>query len=101
MEKEKAWFETVIPNPDPKAHGKAMKILIEGTWDGEKFVGYNDKGFETVVRKEEWIIFQCQHCDNMGTPYLHACPLAEDIEGDDAEICNCCHTCEGHCMDDI
>ena len=57
-EKVKAWFETVIPNPDPKMHGKAMKILIEGTWNGEKFVGYDEKGFEIVVRKKAWIIFK-------------------------------------------
>ncbi len=56
--KVEAWFETVIPNPDPKMHGKAMKIIIKGTWDGEKFVGYDEKGFEIVVRKKEWIIFK-------------------------------------------
>ena len=101
MEKEKAWFETVIPNPDPKAHGKAMKILIEGTWDGHKFVGYNDKGMETVVWKKEWVILKCDFCDTMSTAELHTCPKAQDLEGDDTEICNCCHECVQHCMDDI
>ena len=90
MEKEKAWFETVIPNPDPKAHGKAMKIL-----------GYNDKGLETIVRKAKWVIVKCDFCDTMSTAELHTCPKAQDLEGDDTEICNCCHECVQHCMDDI
>ena len=60
MEKVKAFFETVISDPDPKKHGKAKKILLEGTWDGEKFISYKRYGSvsETIVRKKEWILFE-------------------------------------------
>ena len=60
MEKVKAYFETVMPDPNPKAHGRAKKILLEGMWDGEKFVSHQRYGFvsETVVRKKEWIFFE-------------------------------------------
>lgn len=58
MEKVKAYFETVQKNPDEKAKRRTIPLIIEGTWDGEKFVGYNDKGLEIIVRKKEWIIFE-------------------------------------------
>ena len=37
---------------------KTLKILLEGEWDGEKFVSTDDRGFETIVRKKEWILFE-------------------------------------------
>jgi len=55
----KAYFETVITDPKSK-HGKALKILIEGDWDGKKFTSNQKYGnvSETIVRKKEWILFK-------------------------------------------
>lgn len=52
----KSYFETVKVNPNPKAKRKTVKVLIEGNWDGNKFIGYDENGFEIIVRKKEWII---------------------------------------------
>jgi hypothetical protein len=54
----KAYFETVKTNPDTSAKRKTIKVLLEGEWDGEKFVHISEKGFETIVRKKDWILFE-------------------------------------------
>ena len=40
-------------------------------------------------------------CGKEGTDYLHTCPYAEDVDGDDESVCNCCAECENACADDI
>jgi hypothetical protein len=53
-----AYFETVKTNPDIRAKRKTVPVLLEGEWDGEKFVHISEQGFETIVRKKEWILFE-------------------------------------------
>lgn len=50
----KAYYETTITNPENKHEN--IRILLEGEWDGTKFVHYNEKGLITIVRKKEWIL---------------------------------------------
>ena len=101
MEKVKAWYKTVQNNPDEKAKRRTIPLILEGTWDGEKFVSHDEKGLETIVRKKAWIIFTCDHCDKMGTEHDHPCPYDQDLHSHDGDICNCCDVCTQDCANDL
>lgn len=36
-------------------NNRSVKVLLSGTWDGEKFVHVDSKGLKTVVRKKSWL----------------------------------------------
>ncbi len=45
---------------------------------------------------------ECQECgEPKGTPYLHSCPYAEEINNDYEKKCNCCKGCSNRCAMDI
>lgn len=44
---------------------------------------------------------QCENCKSReGTEELHTCPYAEEINGDQESLCNCCAECQHNCYMD-
>lgn len=44
---------------------------------------------------------QCTRCSAKGTRDKHPCPVAVDLEGNDAAYCYCCAYCFALCRDEV
>lgn len=53
------------------------------------------------VTGEPFLSPRCGKCGNNPATEDHACPYAEDINGDSETLCNCCADCCQDCADDI
>lgn len=43
----------------------------------------------------------CRGCGGKPSKEEHTCPYAEEINGDDSSLCNCCDDCSHECAMDI
>ena len=44
---------------------------------------------------------KCQTCGKNEATDNHPCPFAEDVQGDNESMCNCCEECCNQCACDI
>ena len=58
-------------------------------------LGYNSDGMKCDEKK-------CSSCGVNSATERHACPFAEEVEGDfNPEYCDCCADCQRQCLMDI
>ena len=64
---------------------------------GILFMSNKAEYFKDILRFGE-----CDGCEgvNAGT-YMHICPYAEDMYGDNDDVCNCCSECTHICVQEI
>ena len=86
------WALTSLFGSPYKAHDQFLYLLSKGF----DLFGLIEAGLAKEIKPK-----LCQQCKKNKATEPHTCPYAEDVQGDNKTLCNCCEDCEGGCAHDI